>query len=268
MKHTLFPVIQHIREFRPLVHNITNYVVMNTTANALLAIGASPVMAHAVEEIEEMVSLANALVVNIGTLSEHWVTAMHKACKRANELNIPIVLDPVGAGATSYRTQTAKDLLRKYHIHVIRGNASEVLSLVDDNVKTRGVDSSMNMSDQVLDVGKMLAHQYQSVICVSGADDLIVDKHRYGIVSNGHWMMTRITGMGCVATAVIGACVGVESDCFQATLAGMTLMGVCAELAAQQADGPASMQIAFIDTLHNIQEETFINRAKYIIHEY
>src|SRR5512140_1791651 len=147
--------VRTIRQKAPVVHNITNYVVMNSTANALLAIGASPVMAHAEEEMEEMVGIASALVINIGTLSPAWVRAMHRAAEAARKRRIPFVLDPVGAGATSYRTRTARELIKAVPPDIIRGNASEVMALLDSGTKTKGVDSSAS-SDDALEIGRAL----------------------------------------------------------------------------------------------------------------
>ena len=137
--------LEEVRRQAPLVHNITNYVVMNTTANALLAVGASPVMAHAPEEVEDMVDIASALVINIGTLSEPWIESMLKAAKRAQKKGIPIVYDPVGAGATPYRTRTIHELIQAAAPSILRGNASEIMALAGDAAKTKGVDSTSDL---------------------------------------------------------------------------------------------------------------------------
>ena len=165
--------IERIRQASPVIHNITNYVVMNSTANALLALGASPVMAHAEEEVEDMVNIASALVINIGTLSEKWIKSMFKAASQARKRNIPIVLDPVGAGATDYRTRTARQLIEQVPPTIIRGNASEIMALQDREARTKGVDS-MATSDRALAAARQLNQRYGSVICVSGETDYIV----------------------------------------------------------------------------------------------
>ncbi len=167
-------LLNQIRKKKPLVHNITNFVVMNYTANALLACGASPVMAHAKEEVEEMTQIANALVLNIGTLEPEWVQAMYMATRSAEKRNIPVVMDPVGAGATRYRTETARELIQEGGISVIRGNASEILALANEKVRTRGVDSLHRTEDAAL-VASEIARTYRKVVAVTGATDVVSD---------------------------------------------------------------------------------------------
>lgn len=248
--------LRRVRERKPLVHNITNYVVMNYTANALLACGASPVMAHAVEEVEEMVSLAGALVLNIGTLSALWIEAMIKAGKRANALSIPVILDPVGAGATRLRTDTARRLVEEVSIRVIRGNASEVLSVSreEPGSRTRGVDSTHSV-DQVAEVAAALAKELRITLAVTGAVDLITDGKRVRRVMNGHEMMGRVTGTGCTATAIIGAFLAIESDPVEAAATGLAYFGLAGEKAAAGTKGPGSFQIALLDALYEMTEE-------------
>ncbi|QRR01893.1 hydroxyethylthiazole kinase [Dyadobacter sandarakinus] len=237
-----------LRENVPLVHNITNYVVMNFTANALLALGASPVMAHAVEEVEEMVSIAGALVVNIGTLSASWAEGMKLAMSRAAALGKPIVLDPVGAGATSYRNQVLTQLLETAPPAIIRGNASEIMALAGANITTKGVDSTAS-SDQSLDAALALNRRFGSVVSVSGVTDLIVGNGKVYYISNGVPLMTRITGMGCSASAIAGAYAAVCSDPLAAAVSAAATMGVCGELAYRHAQLPGSFQVAFLDAL-------------------
>ena len=171
--HEICSALQAIKEKAPVIHNITNYVVMNSTANALLAIGASPVMAHAEEEMEEMVGIASALVINIGTLSPAWVRAMHRAAEAARKRRIPIVLDPVGAGATSYRTRTAREFVKAVPPEIIRGNASEIMALLDSTAKTKGVDSSAS-SDAAVEIGRALHAACGAVVCISGETDYTI----------------------------------------------------------------------------------------------
>lgn len=243
--------LQNLRASAPLVHNITNFVVMNFTANALLAIGASPVMAHAAEEVEDMVGIAGALVVNIGTLSPQWVEGMKLAMKKAAASGKPIILDPVGAGATPYRNRVLTELLATASPTIIRGNASEILALAGANVQTRGVDSTADSSDS-LDAARALSRQYGSVVSVSGAVDVIVYGERTAWVSNGVPLMTRVTGMGCTASAIAGAFAAICDDPFDAAVSGAAAMGVCGELAYRNAKLPGSFQIAFLDTLAEI----------------
>lgn len=252
---TIWQDLQRIRAARPLVHNITNYVVMNTTANALLALGASPVMAHALEEVEEMASLADALVLNIGTLSPPWVEAMFRAGQRARAQGNPVVLDPVGCGATRYRTDTARQLLEEIRPEVVRGNASEILALAHSGGITKGVDST-HSSAAASTAAQELAQAFACVICVSGTTDLIVSAHQRFHVYNGHPLMGRITGMGCTASTFIGAFAAVNSAPVQATTHAMAVMGIAGEAAGQQARGPGSFQMAFLDSLAALDQVT------------
>jgi len=261
MEEKIWENIQKVRALSPLVHNITNYVVMNSSANALLAAGASPVMAHAQEEVIDMVRIANALVLNIGTLSKKWIGSMKIALKEANRLGKPVVLDPVGAGATSYRTETVKDLLGTGWVSIIRGNASEIMALVSEGLKTKGVESTENASN-ALESAKLLQQKNKCIICVSGMIDYIISKDEIARVLNGHGMMPRITGMGCAATALIGAFAGVTNNYFEATISGMALMGVAGELAVKESNGPGSLQMHFFDKLYNITSMEFFNTIK------
>jgi hydroxyethylthiazole kinase len=254
--------LRRVREEKPLVHNITNYVVMNYTANALLACGASPVMAHAVEEVEEMVSLARALVLNIGTLSLPWIEAMRRAGGRANELHVPVILDPVGAGATRLRTDSAKRLIES-SIDVIRGNASEILSLTEEKsgVGTKGVDS-VHTVDQVTERAMILAKELGTTLAITGEVDLITDGERVCRVMNGHAMMSSVTGTGCTATAIIGAFLAVCPNSLEAAATGLSYFGLAGERAAARALGPGSFQIALLDALYEMKEEELRAGAK------
>ncbi len=240
-----------LRERRPLVHNITNYVVMDFSANALLAIGASPVMAHAVEEVHEMVALAGALVINIGTLSERWIEAMFAAGREARRRGVPIVIDPVGAGATRLRTETAKRLIEELHPTVVRGNASEILSLARAGGATRGVDSTRGV-DEAAAVARELAHAWGTVVAVTGVEDFVTDGRRALRVANGHALMGRVTGTGCVASAIVGAFAAVEPDTAFAATAALAVYGVAGELAAEGAPGPGTFRTRLIDALDQV----------------
>lgn len=251
---SLWNDLQKLRATAPLVHNITNFVVMNNTANALLAIGASPVMAHAPEEVEEMVGIAAALVINIGTLNRDWIAAMALAMAAAKVKGIPIVFDPVGAGATNYRTQTCRELLQRTAPTVIRGNASEIMALIDASIQTRGVDSSATESAAEA-AATSLAREYRCVVVVSGARDLITDGTRKNYVRNGHALMTKVTGLGCTATALVGAFAAINPKALSAATHAMEIMGICGELAAAQAAGPASLQMHLIDHLYSLDQE-------------
>jgi hydroxyethylthiazole kinase len=253
--------LKNLREKKPLIHNITNFVVMNYTANALLACGASPVMAHAAEEVEEMVSFAGALVLNIGTLTPYWIDSMIKAGKRANELNVPIILDPVGSGATRLRTDSAKRLIDELSIRVVRGNASEVLSLAHEGSKTKGVDS-IHSVDEAADAALILAEELNTTLAITGVVDLITDGDRIFRVHNGHELMGYVTGTGCTATVIIGAFLAVDSVPVIATTTALAYFGLAGEKAAEKAKIPGSFQIAMLDALYTIDEKQIEEGAK------
>jgi hydroxyethylthiazole kinase len=250
----IWSAVEMIRENAPVIHNITNFVVMNNTANALLALGASPVMAHADEEVEEMVDIASALVINIGTLSRYWIPSMLRAAQHAHRNKIPIVLDPVGAGATAYRTQISRELLGAAPITIIRGNASEIMALVNSEAKTKGVDSSA-CADDALDAARRLHDTYGSVVCVSGETDYILAGADVTKVLNGHIMMTKVTGLGCTASALCGAFAAVNGDFALAAAEAMAVVGIAGEMSAMKSFGPGSMQVNLLDALYRLTEE-------------
>jgi hydroxyethylthiazole kinase len=260
-KNQLMADLNQVREKSPLVHNITNYVAMNNTANALLAIGASPVMAHSVNEVEEMVAIASSLVINIGTLSDDWVKAMLLAGKAATKKGIPVILDPVGAGATTYRTKTCLLIIEECKLSVIRGNASEIMALVNSQSQIKGVDSIAS-SDSAVDEAKSLAKKTGAVVVISGPTDYITDGDRIAEVKNGSIMMTRVTGLGCTATAIIGAFAAVNSNFFEAATHAMAIMGIAGELAAAKSEGTGTMQLFFLDELYKISYKEILEHLK------
>jgi hydroxyethylthiazole kinase len=255
-----------VRARAPLVHSITNLVVMNLNANVLLAVGASPVMAHAHEEVADMVGIAQSLVINIGTLDPYWIESMRLAMVAAGRRGIPVVLDPVGAGATPYRNASIELLLNTALPTVIRGNGSEIMSVAGDSVQTRGVDSTASANDAIA-AALALVQRTQGVVCVSGQTDHVMDaKRRWAQLSNGHEWMTRITGVGCSATALIGAFCAVQPDAWRATVSAMALMGVVGEVAAEKAvvrrQGVGSMQVTMLDELQLLDQATFEARLQ------
>ncbi len=253
--------LAEIRAVTPLIHSITNYVVMNSTANALLAVGAAPVMAHAVEEVEEMAGIANGVVLNIGTLSLPWVEAMKKAAVAAKKRNIPLVLDPVGAGATTMRTSIARELIELATPTVVRGNASEILALHDSTAAARGVDSQ-HTAEMALDAARTLAQKHSCIVSVSGETDMITNGLITVTISNGTPMMQRVTGMGCIASVVTAAFCAVNSDYLGAAASAMAVMGITGELALKKAAGPGTLQLHFIDTLYNLQADQIGSNLK------
>lgn len=246
--------LRRIRERRPLVHQITNLVVMNPTANATLAVGASPVMAHAHPEVADMVGLAGALVLNPGTLEPYWVESMLLAGRRANELGVPVILDPVGAGATPYRTETNLMLLSELAIAVLRGNAGEIGALTGAGGVVRGVDSVEGVTDP-LQVAAAGALRWNTTVAITGPRDVLSDGTRAVGVDNGHPLLSMVTGTGCMATAMIGAFAAVEEDRLVAAASALSVYGLAAERAAETAQGPGTFQAALFDSLYNLTAE-------------
>jgi len=254
--------LKRLRAAKPLIHQITNYVVMNETANATLALGALPVMAHAREEVEEMVGLAGALVINIGTLSPHWVDAMLAAGRAANERGVPVVLDPVGVGATVYRTETAKRILDEVDVTVLRGNAGEVASLLGVAAEVRGVESigaGGDPADLALEAGRALG----LVASVTGPTDHVSDGVRLIAVSNGDAMLASITGTGCMSSAITGCFLAVNRERpLEAAAEALVAFGVAGEDAACEAKGPGSFHVGLYDALAALDPETLDGRAR------
>lgn len=243
-----------IREERPLIHHITNFVVMNDTANATLAVGASPVMAHAAEEVAELAGIAGALVLNPGTLSVEWVEAMLIAGKRAGEAGVPVVYDPVGVGATRLRNETGARFLKELRLAVIRGNSGEIGTLAGMGGAVRGVDSLEGVADPEK-VASELARRLQSVVVITGKRDILSDGKRTLGVDNGHPMLQKITGSGCMATTIISAFCAVEKDFLVAAAAGLAYYGMAAERAGKRSEGPGSFRTALIDALYQLTPE-------------
>jgi hydroxyethylthiazole kinase len=241
-----------IRGRKPLVHQITNYVVMNETANATLALGALPVMAHAREEVEEMAALAGALVLNIGTLSPPWVDAMLAAGRAANGAGVPIVLDPVGAGATRYRTDSSKRLLEELDVAVVRGNSAELATLVGREAEIRGVES-IGARDSGAELAQAAASALGSVAAVTGPVDHVSDGTRVVSIENGHALLASITGSGCISTAITGCFLAVRAEePLAAAAEALVALGVAGEEAAREARGPGSFHVALYDALHHL----------------
>ncbi|MCG6980079.1 MAG: hydroxyethylthiazole kinase [Deltaproteobacteria bacterium] len=259
--YDLMSLLEELREKRPLIHNITNYVVMNFTANTLLAMGASPVMAHSIDEVEEMVSLAGALVINIGTLSQQWLESMLQAGKRANELGVPVILDPVGSGATSFRTHAFRTLVKELKLSVVRGNPSEILSIISEHGKTRGVESAHGAED-ALEAAKEVAQEISSVVAITGPVDIVTDGEIIIRCHNGHPLLGLVTGTGCAATAAIAAFNSTTTEALEAATAGLAFFGLAGQLAGAKANSPGSFMIALLDALHDITPQEFQEKAR------
>ncbi len=259
-KREIAGLLEKVRRENPLVHNITNVVVTNFTANGLLALGASPVMAYAHEEVAEMAGMAGSLVLNIGTLRPEVVQSMLIAGKAANEQGVPVILDPVGAGATAYRTETARRLMEELEIAVIRGNAAEIANVAGESWDIRGVDAGESRRN-VFTLAVSAAKKLNSIVAVTGKDDIITDGRSAFVNHSGHPILTRVTGTGCLLTSVIGAFAAVEKDLLKAAAAAVTTYGVAAEIAAEKSvdSGPGSFQAEFLNQLYLVNDEE-INR--------
>ena len=258
--------LTRVRDQRPLVHNITNLVVTNVAANTLLALGASPVMAYAHEEVADMASIAKSLALNLGTLDPEIVVAMRLASTAANRTGVPIVLDPVGAGATPYRTRAAKEIIDGHQLAILRGNASEIGILTGAGGSVVGVDAG-EASEHLIDAMRAFASAHRTVVVATGPRDLVTDGQTVWELANGHPLLAAITGSGCSLTAVIGAFVGTVDTCdlhlyAEAAIAAVTCFNVAAERAATRADGPGSFQVALLDALYHITPDEIDKAAQ------
>jgi len=252
--------LEALRARRPLVHNITNYVAMTVSANVLLALGASPAMVHALEEVEDFVAISDALVVNIGTLSPPWVEAMRRAVLAANEARKPWVLDPVGCGATPYRTSTAAELAA-FRPAVIRANASEIMSLAGAAAEgPKGVDSTAG-SEEALAAARALARHTGSVVAVTGAVDYATDGETDVRVEGGDAMMPLSTALGCSLSAVTAAFTAVTEP-MTAAFSGLTVFKVAGGEAAQRCRGPGHLPAELCDALHLLDAASLRERAR------
>ncbi len=252
--------LSELRERKPLIHQITNYVVMNETANATLAIGALPVMAHAIEEVEEMASFAGALVLNIGTLSQPWIDAMLLAGKAANAAGAPVVLDPVGVGATKLRTETAKRILDEVDVAVVRGNPAEVAALSGIEAEIRGVES-IGAAAEGAELARAAARKLGVIASVTGATDHVSDGTRTLAVRNGHSLLATITGSGCISSALTGCFLAV-APALEGAAAALAALGVAGEEAALDASGPGTFHANLYDALYNLTPGTLNDRAR------
>jgi hydroxyethylthiazole kinase len=272
----LFDVLEQVRTKAPLIQCITNFVTVNDCANILLAAGASPTMAQDIREVEEAAEGANGLVCNLGAID--FVDSMISAGKRANELGVPVVLDPVAAGGTAIRRELSAKLLKEVHFTAIRGNASEIRALAGQASYGSGVDvcTSDAMTEENLEKSttlvRQLAQDLHSVIAVSGKLDIVSDGTKTAILRNGCATMARITGSGCMLTTLIGAfCAAVPEHPFEATCAAMAAMGVCGELAEekrlQNKTGNATFRTDLIDDVFNLTEQTLKERIRYEVYK-
>lgn len=251
LEKELADVLTRLQKRKPLVHNMTNEVVTNFTANGLYAIGASPVMSSAAEEVAEMARIADALVLNIGTLNAGLVDAMILAGQSANEHGVPVMFDPVAVGATKFRTETARRILREVNVSLVRGNASEIANLIGETREIKGVDAVESESQDNVPLAVRAANALGTVVAITGRVDVITDGSACRIISGGDALMTQVTGTGCLLTSVLGAFAAVEKDLMLAGTAGLAFYGTAAARAAERTAslGPGSFQTAFLDEL-------------------
>ena len=250
-----------LRSKRPLVHHITNYVTVNDCANITICIGAAPVMADAPEEVAEMVSMSGSLVLNIGTLNERQVESMLMAGRKANDRGIPVVLDPVGAGATRYRTETAHRLMDQLDVAIIKGNAGEIGVMAGTGGIVRGVDSGGATGDPLVIV-RELASSSGSVVIMSGATDIVSDGNRTYLVDNGHEMMGKISGTGCMATSIVAAFAAISKDLTIGSVAALASFGIAGENASVKASSPYSFKVALFDETYSLTPDVVAKRSK------
>ena len=262
MKSTAYDLLDRVRQQKPVVHHLTNWVTIADCAQVVKTLGASPVMAHAREEAAEMAQIASALVLNIGTLTVELVESMKLAARSANQKGIPVILDVCGAGATSLRDRKCLELLNEARIDVIKGNASEVARVAGENVRTRGVDATEVDADLAL-LAEKLAERRQATVVVTGKVDIATDGKKTYRIANGHPLMTHVVGTGCMATSVIGAFAAVERDLSLAAAGALAYFGIAAELAAQRSSAPAEFKAQLFDSLYSLDRET-VNRLQRI----
>ncbi|MCX5716264.1 MAG: hydroxyethylthiazole kinase [Candidatus Omnitrophica bacterium] len=250
-----YSLLETVRKQRPVVHHLTNWVTIYDCANVVKVLGASPVMAHAKEEAAEMASIASALVLNIGTLTDDLIEAMKIAAKSANKKGIPVVLDACGCGATQLRNKKTFELLDETRIDIIKGNASEIAKVAGENVRTKGVDATKVEKD-LIQIAKELAAKRKATVVITGAEDIVSDGKKLYIVKNGHEMMSHIVGTGCMAASVIGTFAAVEKDLALAAASGLVCFEVASECAVKGSVGPGTFKEKLFDYLYHLDKKT------------
>ncbi len=254
-------LLERVRLQKPVVHHLTNWVTIYDCAQVVKTLGASPVMAHAPEEVGDMTQIASALVLNIGTLTVDFVEAMKLAARSANQRSIPVVLDVCGAGATRLRDQKSQELLGAARIDIIKGNTSEIARVSGENVTTRGVDAT-ELKGDLVPLGQNRARRRDATVVATGRTDIVASAQEIYLVHNGHSIMTRVVGTGCMAASMIGAFAAVEPNLPFAAAAALACYGIAAELAAEKASGPASFKEWLFDCLYSLDAETVSKRQR------
>ncbi|MFH1471253.1 MAG: hydroxyethylthiazole kinase [Candidatus Micrarchaeota archaeon] len=255
--------LEKVREKRPLIHHITNWVTIYDCANITRTFGALPVMAHASEEVSEMAGIASALVLNIGTLDSSIIDSMLLAGKSANKKGIPVVLDAVGAGATSFRTSKMKELLSSIRVDILKGNPGEIGTIAGVGAEVRGVES-ISVSKEPKAIAKELANKLGSTVVITGKEDFVSDGKRTHAIQNGHELMGKLVGTGCMATSVIGCFASIEKDYAKASSAALACFGVAGEIAAEKSEGTGSFKERFFDAAYSLDEKAIARMARVI----
>lgn len=263
LKQDIMKLATKVREEAPLVHNITNYVTVNDCANCILAVGGSPIMADDIEEAKDITAVSKALVLNIGTLNKRTIDSMLSSGKTANQLGIPVIFDPVGAGASAFRNETAKKILEQVKLSIIRGNLSEIAFIAGLETNTKGVDvSKEDEKKDKIQIARKAAREFHCTVAITGKEDVISNGKRTALIRNGHPIMAKVTGTGCMTTAITGAYCGVHTDAFVAAVTGIAAMGIAGELSYEknQDKGTGSIHIGIIDELSKLNSETIKER--------
>jgi hydroxyethylthiazole kinase len=250
-----YAILEKVRAQKPVVHHLTNWVTIYDCANIVKVFGASPVMAHAIEESGDMAMIASSLVLNIGTLTPGLVESMKAAARSANARSIPVVLDACGAGATALRDKKCFELINEVRIDIIKGNASEVARVAGENVRTKGVDAT-DVGKDLLPIALSLAAKKKCTVVITGKTDIAADSRKAFLVSNGHELMGHVVGTGCMAASVIGTFAAAHADLAEAAAAGLSCFGIAAELAAKESQGPGSFKEKLFDKAYGLDRET------------
>ncbi|MCX5702060.1 MAG: hydroxyethylthiazole kinase [Candidatus Omnitrophica bacterium] len=255
IKIAAYDLLEKIREEKPVVHHLTNWVTIYDCANIVKALGGSPVMAHAKEEVAQMADIASSLVLNIGTLTVDFVEAMKIAGSSANRKGIPVILDVCGAGATGLRDQKCFELLDEVKIDIIKGNSSEIARVSGESVRTKGVDAA-KVNKNMVELARGLAKKRKCTVVVTGKEDIVAGEEKLYIVKNGSPMMTHVVGTGCMSTSVIGAFAAVERDLAYAAASGLVCFEVAAECAAKLSSGPGTFKEKLFDCIYRLDKKT------------
>lgn len=252
--------LETLREKQPLIHHITNWVTISECASITRSLGSLPVMAHSVEEVEEMVKISGALVLNIGTLTPELINSMIVAGKRANENNVPVILDAVGAGATTLRTLSTRKLLDSVKISIIKGNAGEIATIAGAEAEVKGVES-ISVEGDIVSLAKELANNLKTTIVVTAPEDIVTNGITTYIIKNGHKKMGEVVGTGCMSASVMASFAAVDNDMARAAAGALAAYGIAGEDAAGISKGPGTMKTNLFDAIYNMTVQDVKQRA-------